>query len=186
MIEIDFTICGIEELDREIDERISHVVSIGDPGWPANPALDRIAPGRVHRFRFNDVIAAIEGHDRVPEPRDIVRLLEAGEKIRADDPTHLLVHCQMGVSRSSAATLILLTQDHPGREHDVGRRISRQRPQAWPNSLMLELADAELGRNGALIEAGREIRRRTARSRPDFAEYLLGTHRRSEVEELEI
>ncbi|PJK27915.1 tyrosine phosphatase family protein [Minwuia thermotolerans] len=185
MISIDFTICGVEELDRELDGRISHVVSIGDPGWPENPALDRIAPGRVHRFRFNDVIAAVEGHDRVPAPKDIVRLLEAGDRIRADDPTHLLVHCQMGVSRSSAATLILLTQEHPGREMEVADRISKRRPQAWPNSLMLELADAELGRNGGLIAAGREVRRRTASHRPDFADYLRGTHRRAEVEELD-
>lgn len=186
MIGIDFTICGVDELDREVDERISHIVSIGDPGWPESPALGRLPAGRLHRFHFNDVIAAIEGNERAPGPRDIVRLLEAGDRIRADDPTHLLVHCQMGVSRSSAATLILLTQEHPGREMDVARRILRRRPQAWPNSLMLELADAELGRDGALIAAGREIRRRTAQKRPDFADYLLGTHRRTEVEELDL
>lgn len=184
MIDVRFTICGIEELERAIDGSVSHVVSIADPGWPELQPLSRLPPDRVHSFRFHDIIAATGGLNDVPCQAHIGGLITAGRTIRAGDPTHLLVHCHMGVSRSSAATLILLSAEHPGRELEAAERILRHRPQAWPNSLMLELADDALDAEGRIVEAGREIRRRTARARPEFVDYLLTTHRRVEVEDL--
>ncbi|WP_416896174.1 MAG: tyrosine phosphatase family protein [Minwuia sp.] len=184
MRDLPFTICGVDDLDRLVTPKVSHVVSIIDPGWPSIGALSRLPASRVHRFNFNDVIAPRDEHDTLPDASSVARIIEAGRAIRDDDPRHLLVHCQMGVSRSSAATLIILAEGHPGEEMTVAERIMERRPQAWPNSLILELADRELDRGGRLIEAGRAIRRNTARMQPDFADYIRTTHRRAEAEDL--
>ena len=184
MKDLPFTICGVGDLDELVTSEVSHIVSIIDPGWPAIAALSRLPASRVHRFNFNDVIAPRDEHDTLPDSQAVRAIVRAGRAIRDDDPRHLLVHCQMGVSRSSAAMLVILSEGHPGDEMAVAERIMDRRPQAWPNSLILELADRELERNGRLVEAGRAIRRNTARLNPDFADYIRTTHRRSEAEGL--
>src|SRR3546814_20141834 len=78
--------------------------------------------------------------------------LQAARPDRAEG--HLLVHCHMGGSRSIAAMLSLLAQTHA--DEDEGRlfaRLSEIRPHAWPNSLMVGFADAQLGRAGRLTAA---------------------------------
>lgn len=184
MRDLPFTICGVDELDQLVTSDISHVISIIDPGWPPLEALSRLPESRVHRFHFSDVIAARDEFDRLPDAEAVRAIIMAGRTIRDDDPAHVLVHCQMGISRSSAATLIVLSEGHPGDEMAVAQRIMQRRPQAWPNSLMLQLADTELDRGGRLIEAGRAIRHQTARSRPEFADYIRSTHRKAEVDDL--
>lgn len=184
MRDLPFTICGVDELDRLVTPDVSHVISIIDPGWPPLDALARLPERRVHRFHFSDVIAARNTGDRLPDAAAVRAIIDAGRLIRDDAPSHMLVHCQMGISRSSAATLVVLSEGFPGEEMAIAERIMERRPQAWPNSLMLELADAELDRSGRLIEAGRAIRHNTARTRPEFADYIRSTHRKAEVDDL--
>ncbi|MBR7540181.1 dual specificity protein phosphatase family protein, partial [Mycobacterium tuberculosis] len=70
---------------------------------------------------------------------------------------HLLIHCHMGISRSTAAMLSLLAQTYPDEsEVRLFERLRQIRPQAWPNSLMIQYADDLLGRNGKLVD---ELRR---------------------------
>jgi predicted protein tyrosine phosphatase len=74
--------------------------------------------------------------------------------LRATPPrASLVIHCLAGVSRSTAAALIALALDAPGREAEAARVLREASPFASPNRLLVSLADRELGRKGALVAA---------------------------------
>lgn len=74
----------------------------------------------------------------------------------------MLVHCWAGVSRSMAATFIVLCDRlGPGRELQIARALRRRAPHADPNRLFVRFADKLLGRFGRMIEAVDAIGRGT-------------------------
>ena len=56
------------------------------------------------------------------------------------------------------------------------------RPQAWPNSLMIRLADDLLGRGGRLTAALGEVYARRLAAHPELAEVMLRLGRAREIE----
>ena len=70
-----------------------------------------------------------------------------------DRSAPMLVHCFAGVSRSTAAALIVACVHERGREHELVRRLRAAAPHAQPNRLIIALGDAALGCGGALISA---------------------------------
>ena len=65
----------------------------------------------------------------------------------------LLIHCEAGVSRSTAAALIIYAVWFGrGHEHEAMERVLAQRPQAVPNRRMVKLADSLLQLGGKLLE----------------------------------
>jgi predicted protein tyrosine phosphatase len=95
----------------------------------------------------------------------------------------LLIHCHAGISRSTAATLMILAQAHPHEEEDVlAERMLTTRPQAWPNSRMITFADELLDRNGRLSAATAGIYTRQLEKRPELAEIMRRGNRGREVE----
>jgi predicted protein tyrosine phosphatase len=80
----------------------------------------------------------------------------------------------MGLSRSTAATAILLAQHAAGKEAAVFDRIFQVRPRSWPNSRMIALADQLLGRKGALFSALKDHHRRVLVADPDIVPLLRG------------
>jgi predicted protein tyrosine phosphatase len=96
----------------------------------------------------------------------------------------LLVHCHAGVSRSTAATTLLLAQASPdlGADEIMGE-IARTREKAWPNLRMIEIGDAMLGRDGALIRAVRARHRAMALKNPHLVSFFRGLGREREVAE---
>ena len=174
------SICGLEELPGFAGQGVSHVISILDPDYPDPEVFARLGQDERVLFRFDDVISG--GPDRIlPAPDHVARILELGERWRAEPPRHLLVHCHAGVSRSTATAVMLMAQHNPGREREAFAVLDSIRRPAWPNSLMVRLADDMLGRNGALIEAMREHHGRVARGFPVLAEQLKAGHRAHEV-----
>jgi predicted protein tyrosine phosphatase len=126
----------------------AYLVSIGDPG-EAPPTGWKKAPGRL-RLEFQDRLLESDGG---PTERDIQRLIRFAQSIERGKGG-ILVHCQGGISRSTAAGAIILSVLlGPGREADALREVYRLRPQALPHGRMLQLADAALGRKGALTQA---------------------------------
>ena len=150
LLPVRLSICGIHELDGFARAGVSDVLSILDPGLPDPQAFMRYAPHRRTALRFHDVVLPTEGHS-MPAEDDMRRILEFGERLaQTADAAHLLVHCVAGVSRSTAAAAILMAQRRPGRETEAFLALLDIRPRAWPNSRMVELADALLGRSGRL------------------------------------
>ena len=77
----------------------------------------------------------------MPSPAHMETILDFGRAFRSrkdvDAPSHLLVHCHMGVSRSTAAMMALMAQADPGESAEaLFARLLSIRPQAWPNSRM--------------------------------------------------
>jgi predicted protein tyrosine phosphatase len=167
------TICGLGELAGFANAGVSHVLSILDPEWPEPEAFRLFAPHRRVVQRFDDVLATI-GDAEPPEVGHVDAILRWAGELADDGADHVLVHCHAGVSRSTAAAALLLARDNPGREADALDAVRRLRPRSWPNSRMVAIADRLLDREGALIAALQDHRRRVAADNPEFGALLAG------------
>jgi predicted protein tyrosine phosphatase len=176
------TICGIKELDDHARAGVTHLLSILDPEAPEPSVYFNQDPREHLVLRFHDVILP---HPELimPQRTHIEELLAFGQRLPDGDPGHVLIHCHMGISRSTAAGAILLLQARPDLDEDEALvRIHAIRPNAWPNSLMIRHADHLLGRQGRLVAALGRLYRRQLLANPRFAEPLRSGGRLTEVE----
>jgi predicted protein tyrosine phosphatase len=109
-------------------------------------------PAETHlRLAINDVADPAFG-ETPPEARHVEQLLTFGRGWGGEAP--ILVHCWAGVSRSTAAAYILFCDRlGPGREDEIAKAIRFRAPHAWPNRLLVQLADEALGREGRMVHA---------------------------------
>ena len=147
-------VCSLAALAAEIERvRPAHVISIVDPDYElrAPPGVDR---SRHLTLRFHDIDVPLPGYSP-PEADHIERLIAFGRACGDDGP--LLIHCHAGVSRSSAAALIVICLGNEGREERCARVLREHGRHVSPNRRMVDLADALLGRGGRLIAALRAM-----------------------------
>jgi predicted protein tyrosine phosphatase len=180
------TICGISELTDQRERSVTHVLSILDPDHPDPEAFGAYDPHHRTILRFHDIIHPIPGMI-LPTPKDVEAILRFGDEVADAEAEqaegHLLVHCHMGVSRSTAAMLTLMAQANPEESEDrLFERLVEIRPQAWPNSLMIDFADELLSRNGQLTEALRRHYRRQIQRMPNYVQLMHDLGRGREVE----
>lgn len=180
------TICGLDELTGHSTAGVSHVLSILDPDWPEPEGFRGWDKHHRTTLHFHDVIEPGANHI-LPNAEHVRAILAFGELLERSEQRsgdgHLLVHCHMGVSRSTAAMTMILAQANPEREaEEIFRFIEEIRPQAWPNSLMIGYADEMLGRRGELVGAlGRLYSRRLVAS-PETEAFMRRYGRGREVE----
>ena len=110
------TICGIDELPTHRSSAVSHVLSMIDPDRDDPDVFTHYSPHERTLLRFHDIID--DKADMIAPTPDIVEeVLRFGEALKntVDQRSngHLLVHCHMGVSRSTAAMLTLMAQAQP-------------------------------------------------------------------------
>ena len=185
-ISISFlTVCGIDELAAQSDRKVSHVLSLLDPDRAVTEAFQGYGDHHRTTLRFHDVIDA-EAGKVMPRPQHVAEIIAFGRELsgsregRADG--HLLVHCHMGISRSTAAMLTLLAQVNPDEDEDsLFKRLRAIRPRAWPNSLMIGFADEALGRRGRLVDGLRRHYRHQVGAQPDLARWMVELGREREV-----
>lgn len=174
------TVCGLEELPGHGARGVTHVLSLLDPGTPEPEAFSGYGAHARTTLRFHDCLGPGEG--LVPPQRvHIADILAFGRDL--DGAAHLLVHCHYGLSRSTAALLILFAQAEP--ETEAGTLVARLhalREPAWPNARMIGFADALLGRAGSLSEAVRRLHAVQLGVRPHLADLLRGLGRGAEVD----
>jgi predicted protein tyrosine phosphatase len=104
--------------------------------------------GRKLRLLIADVLT-----DDGASDDDVLRIIALAESLRGAAGT-VLVHCEAGVSRSSATALIMYAcWLGPGHEREAMARVLAQRPVAAPNRRMVEIGDRLLGRDGRLVGA---------------------------------
>lgn len=179
------TICGIEELEAHGARGVTHILSILDPATPDPSVFGRWGEHRRTVLRFHDAIEPEPGI-LLPEASDVEAVLDFGldvERAGGDIDGHLLVHCHMGISRSTAAMAMLIAQAHPDEpETAVAERIRTIRPVAWPNLRMIEFADAALRRDGRLVEAIGGLYARSLGAKPELADVMTRINRRREVD----
>ena len=186
MVPFQLTICGLEELPEHKGAGVSHILSILSPEFEVPPVFSEFDDHHRLDLRFHDIIE--ERPDEIPPNEEhIRRLLEFGNWLdEADEPSHLLVHCQMGVSRSTAAMTLLLAQARPERSAaDIMAEIVRVRPIAWPNLRMITMGDEQLGRGGELVAAVRKRYRQRAAEDNSVVEFMRGIGRDAETEGLD-
>jgi predicted protein tyrosine phosphatase len=174
------TVCGLDELPGHCAAGVTHVISILDPEAPTPSA-----PGDYQRLelRFHDVIE-LSPHAHPPTREHVHGILGFGRDLLAapQADTHLVVHCHAGVSRSTAAMLLILAQAEPGHSASLlAAELLRIRAKAWPNLRIVEFGDQMLGRGGSLIEAAAMIYRRQLEQRQHLAEVMIGNGRGREI-----
>lgn len=123
---------------------VTYLVSIGD-------VQDELPAGfhstkRKLRLLVADVVDEFGATDE-----DIQRIITLAHQLRSTTG-RVLIHCEAGVSRSTAAALIMYAcWLGPGREGEGMTRVLAQRPIAIPNRRMVEIADRLLDRKGRLV-----------------------------------
>lgn len=144
-------VCAVEHanlLSRRI--KVGLLVSISDP--------ERRRATREHLGAIRARLCPLDFHDIereapgmvAPAEKHITSALTNAARIARHRP--ILVHCQAGVSRSSAMALILATARHLGagesakKAVDIGvSQVCAATPHARPNMRMIELGAEALG-----------------------------------------
>ena len=147
-------ICGLLET-LHLRQKFTHLVSIVEPRFAsAIPSLG-IPPERRLLLLCDDVSNDDPSYGGATQPpsRDMIQTaLAFTAPLTAHD--QLLVHCLHGISRSTALAYAILCQAHPAKpETDVLRLVLKNRPNAYPNSLIVTLADDLLNRQGRMVDA---------------------------------
>lgn len=147
-------ICSLAEMPQWVARfRPSHLISLLSPD-ELPPTPPGVAPENHLKVGVNDIWEPVPGQI-LPGNEHIDSLIAFGTAW--GQASSLLVHCYAGVSRSTAAALILLALDADGREHEAAQLLRRKAPHAIPNRRMIEVADERLGRAGRLVDAVERI-----------------------------
>ena len=178
------TVCGLEELAGHAGRQVSHVLSILDPDQPEPEAFGAYGEHARLEVKFDDVIEETPEY-RAPQPEDVAKILAFGDDILSDSENlrHLLVHCHMGISRSTAAMALLLAKALPhAPANDVMDHIVSIRDKAWPNLRILQLGEDQLGRKGELSSAAAAVYRLQLERRPQMKDFFVENGRGREVD----
>lgn len=122
-------IASWEEANKRIEEDPpTHLISINDKGM----APLKIS-GPTLALEFNDIEEPGRG---APTIDHAIQIIWFAEKL--DEDSSLLVHCMAGISRSTAATLIVWMVTQNSDAWTLFDQLFTHRPIAFPNILLLE------------------------------------------------
>jgi len=175
----EFSICGIDDLHNYCTIGITHILSLLDPGFPDSAIFRSFGQYERLELRFHDIIDEREGMV-APQEADVSRVLRFGRTLTSDQTyrARLLVHCHAGLSRSTAAMVLLLAQARPDlAAHTVVEQVVNRRPKAWPNLRMIEIGDVLLGRRGSLVSAVDRQYEQIVTTDPEFCRMLIAAGR---------
>ena len=140
-IEAGEILCSTDRCDE-----ITYLISIGDGDDPLPEGFENAE--RKVRWLIADVVT-----DEGATENDIHRIVKLAEQLRSESGT-LLIHCEAGISRSTATALIMYAcWLGRGREDEAMERVIAQRPYSSPNRRMVALADKLLNLDGRLLQA---------------------------------
>jgi predicted protein tyrosine phosphatase len=181
-VDFSITVCGVDELPGHSEVGVTHVLSLLDPGFPDPTAFGAYGEHERLDLRFHDIIDETP-EMRLPQREDVVALLQFGLDLTREPGAHLLVHCHMGISRSSASMALILAQARPDRSAaEALAEVARIRPRMWPNLRIIELGGELLGRRDELVAAAMARYRDVIERRPEAAQAMAGLGRRREVD----
>ena len=143
-------VCPLSDLDETLrSSGARRMVSLMGPG-KITPRPDQITDGQLG-LEFHDITGPREDLS----PPTLQQMSQMLEFFASWDQRHpLLIHCWMGISRSTAAAAIALAQCAPDQDMTLlAQQLRRTSPMATPNSLMISLADDLLELNGRLKTA---------------------------------
>jgi predicted protein tyrosine phosphatase len=151
------SVCAAGDLHDYSCKGVTHILSIDTPGF-TTPTPDWFSGAHKH-LSFDDVLSLKDArafNAKEPTAADIREVLEYGRECLIEsraEPTHLLIHCRYGASRSPAAAYaILCLWLGKGREDQAKNLLLRNWPEAVPNILVVAYADKLLRRQGRMVE----------------------------------
>ena len=114
-----------------------------------------ILPDRHIRFHIHDISEPLVGYT-APGSEHIDQLIEFALGWGGEGP--IVVHCWAGISRSTAAAYAALCAINPDAPEElIATRLRQASPTAYPNRLMIRLADAALGRRGRMVRDRKSV-----------------------------
>ncbi len=117
-----------------------------------------IRPDDHLRLVMHDIAEALPEHVP-PNEEHVARIIDFALDWGGDGP--MVVHCWAGISRSTAAAFTALCAINPDApEEAIAFAMREASPTAYPNRLIVRLADEALGRNGPHGARGRGDRPR--------------------------
>jgi predicted protein tyrosine phosphatase len=131
---------------------IPHLISISDPTDGPPREVEEHA-GRTLMLTFHD-ISEQRGNLVTPTLDDVWKIVKFSKEIKPDE--YVLCHCNAGISRSSAAALIILATKLGNSKQaamDAVERVLAVKNIIHPNRAMVGFADDILGYDGALVGA---------------------------------
>ncbi|OQY56547.1 MAG: hypothetical protein DRR08_07535 [Candidatus Parabeggiatoa sp. nov. 2] len=141
----------------------THTVSLLDPDIENYDIEIPVAgkDGQLRRYYFHDILSIDELDDLIvllenptlATSQQVQEILEFTAPLQSTDK--LLVHCQAGVSRSTAVACGVLCQ-HGLTPDEAVNYVFSIREIAFPNEHVLTLFDDILGLEGKLVAAGSE------------------------------
>jgi predicted protein tyrosine phosphatase len=148
-------VCSLARLQDTVEEcGAKHIVTlVRDEARLLRPA--KVEPDNHLWLQVDDITDQIEGMI-CPSEEHVERLVSFLD--RWDRAQPLVVHCFAGISRSTAAAFIAACALSPRRdEAEIAWRLRKASPTASPNSRLVALGDAFLGREGRMSRAVNEI-----------------------------
>lgn len=144
-------VCPLSEVPRIVaTTEARHLVSLLQAEIPVATPVGIGADGHL-RIEIHDIAEPILDHV-APDKAHVRNLVRFAEAWGGEGP--LVIHCWAGISRSTAAAftaLCLVNPDVP--EVVIARALRAASPTAQPNRLIVQHADALLGRNGRMLGA---------------------------------
>lgn len=149
-------VCPLSALDTILkSSQAVQMISLSGPGKTTETPA-QITNGHL-KLKFNDINEPREGliAPASEHVRSIIEFAHSWDQTRP-----LVIHCWMGISRSTAATAIVLHALLPNVEAELtAKTIRKKSPMATPNPLMIKHADGLLKLNGDLTRAIEKIGR---------------------------
>jgi predicted protein tyrosine phosphatase len=139
---------AIEETVRQ--HNASRLVTcLNDDFLVQTPKL--IGPGGHLRLVMHDIDEPLPEYV-APNQDHVARIIDFALDWGGDGP--MVVHCWAGISRSTAAAFTALCAINPdASEEAIAVALREASPTAYPNRLIVRLADEALGRAGRMVRA---------------------------------
>jgi predicted protein tyrosine phosphatase len=144
-------VCPLSTLpDVVVRHQASHLLTCLQDGVLVETP-DPVLPERHLRLGMHDICQPMLGYI-APGAEHVERLIDFALDWGGRGP--MVVHCWAGISRSTAAAYTALCAINPGVDEElIALRLREASPTAYPNRLIISLADAALGRRGRMVRA---------------------------------
>jgi len=117
----------------------------------------QIKPADHLRLAMHDINEPLADHV-APNNDHIARMIDFAVTWGGEGP--MVVHCWAGISRSTAAAFTALCAINPdASEEAIALALRKASPTAYPNRLIVRIADEALGRRGRMVRAVEAIGR---------------------------
>ncbi len=149
-------VCPLSALDTVLAESgATQLISLSGPGKSLETPV-QINEGHL-KLEFNDINEPQDGLI-APTPEHVQSILNFASTWDQSRP--LVIHCWMGISRSTAAlaTILLFLLPHTKPEK-IAQLIRKKSPMATPNPMMIGHADQFLNLDGMFVSAIENIGR---------------------------